>query len=111
MSRRLALGLAVVALVLSTTSLPAQSPDCPDWVARTVSVQGRVEGRRAGQPQWVPVKLEATHCPGDAVRLGPLSRAALVLRDGAVVRLDQNTTITFTPPVERAATWVEVPTG
>jgi tetratricopeptide (TPR) repeat protein len=45
------------------------------------------------------------------VRLGPLSRAALVLRDGAVVRLDQNTTITFTPPVERAATWIELLTG
>ena len=48
---------------------------------------------------------------GDAVRLGPLSRAALVLRDGALLRLDQNTTITFIPPVERPATWIEVLTG
>jgi tetratricopeptide (TPR) repeat protein len=108
--RRLAT-LGLTAAVLTATPLPAQTPDCPDWVAQTVSVQGRVETRRAGQVQWLPVKLEATHCPGDAVRLGPLSRAALVLRDGAVVRLDQNTTITFTPPVEGAATWIEILTG
>jgi tetratricopeptide (TPR) repeat protein len=57
------------------------------------------------------VKLETTHCPGDAVRLGPLSRAALTLRDGAILRLDQNTTITFTPAPERAATWIELLTG
>jgi tetratricopeptide (TPR) repeat protein len=61
--------------------------------------------------QWTPVKLETTHCPGDAVRLGPLSRAALALRDGAILRLDQNTTITFTPAAERAATWIELLTG
>jgi tetratricopeptide (TPR) repeat protein len=109
--RRLASGLGLVALVLAALPLRAQTPDCPDWVARTVSVQGRVETRRAGQPQWTPVTLEATHCPGDAVRLGPRSRAALVLRDGAVLRLDQNTTITFTPPAERAATWIELLAG
>ncbi|HSD29706.1 MAG TPA: FecR domain-containing protein, partial [Vicinamibacteria bacterium] len=113
--RRPASGLGLVVLiltvVLSAVSLPAQSPDCPDWIARTVSAQGRVEMRRAGQSQWLPVKLERAHCPGDAVRLGPLSRAAIVLRDGAVLRLDQNTTITFTPQAERAATWVELLTG
>ncbi len=57
------------------------------------------------------MKLETHHCPGDAVRLGPLSRAALVLRDGAVLRLDQNTTITFTPPPERTGTWLDLITG
>src|SRR5262249_50931555 len=106
-----ALGV-VSGLVLSAPSLRAQGPlQCSDWVARTVSLQGQVETRRVGQPQWLPVSLEAVHCPGDAVRLGARSRAALVLRDGAVVRLDQNTTITFTPPAELAATCIELLTG
>lgn len=70
-----------------------------------------MEARRTGEAQWLPVKLEARHCPGDAVRLGPLSRAALVLRDGAVLRLDQNTTITFTPPPEGAGTWIDLISG
>jgi tetratricopeptide (TPR) repeat protein len=108
---RLAPALAALTLVLAALPLPAQTSSCPDWVARTVSAQGRVETRRAGQAAWLPVMLEATHCPGDAVRLGPLSRAALALRDGAILRLDQNTTITFTPPAERAATWIELLTG
>ena len=53
----------------------------------------------------------AAYCLGDAVRLGVLSRAAIVLRDGGVMRLDQNTTITFTPPPERAGTWIDLVTG
>ena len=42
---------------------------------------------------------------------GVLSRAAIVLRDGGVLRLDQNTTITFTPPPERVGTWIDLLTG
>jgi tetratricopeptide (TPR) repeat protein len=107
---RLVAGLSLMAFLLA--SVPrAAAADCQDWVARTVSLQGRVEARRAGEPQWVPVQLGATHCPGDAVRLGRLSRAAIVLRDGAVLRLDQNTTITFTPPPARAGTWIDLLTG
>jgi tetratricopeptide (TPR) repeat protein len=82
--------------------------ECADWVARTVSIQGRVETRRAGEAQWLPVQIGDAHCLGDAVRLGALSRAAIALREGGVVRLDQNTTITFTPPPERAGTWLDV---
>ncbi|HWC01385.1 MAG TPA: tetratricopeptide repeat protein [Methylomirabilota bacterium] len=100
-----------VPCVLAVPAAPAAAAECQDWVARTVSTQGRVETRRAGEPQWLPVRLGTAHCLGDAVRLGPLSRAALVLREGGVLRLDQNTTITFTPPAERAGTWVDLLTG
>ena len=108
---RLLLGLCLILLVLAATPPPTAAADCQDWVARTVSVQGRVETRRAGESQWLPVQIGAAHCLGDAVRLGTLSRAAIVLREGGVVRLDQNTTITFTPPPERAGTWLDVLTG
>jgi tetratricopeptide (TPR) repeat protein len=108
---RLLFGLCLILLVLAATPPPTAAADCQDWVARTVSVQGRVETRRAGESQWFPVQIGAAHCLGDAVRLGTLSRAAIVLREGGVVRLDQNTTITFTPPPERAGTWLDVLTG
>jgi tetratricopeptide (TPR) repeat protein len=108
---RLLFGLCLILLVLAVTRPPTAAADCQDWVARTVSVQGRVETRRAGESQWLPVQIGAAHCLGDAVRLGTLSRAAIVLREGGVVRLDQNTTITFTPPPERAGTWLDVLTG
>jgi tetratricopeptide (TPR) repeat protein len=108
---RLLFGLCLILLVLAATPPPTAAADCQDWVARTVSVQGRVETRRAGESQWLPVQIGAAHCLGDAVRLGTLSRAAIVLREGGVVRLDQNTTITFTPPPGRAGTWLDVLTG
>ena len=111
MGRRLVAGLGLSALALGAVAPRAAAADCPDWVARTVSAQGRVEARRVGAAQWLPVKAETELCLGDAVRLGPLSRAALVLRDGAVVRLDQNTTITFTPPPAQAGTWIDLLTG
>jgi hypothetical protein len=90
--RRLATGLSVGAFLLVAPIWSASGADCENWVARTVSTQGRVETRVAGEAQWLPVRLGTTHCLGDAVRLGPLSRAAIVLRDGAVLRRDQNTT-------------------
>jgi tetratricopeptide (TPR) repeat protein len=109
--RRFAPALCFLALVPAIATSHAYAADCQDWVARTVSTQGRVEARRAGEPQWLPVRLGDIHCLGDAIRLGPLSRAAIVLRDGGVLRLDQNTTITFTPPAERVSTWIDLLTG
>ena len=109
--RRFAPALCLLALVPAIAASRAYAADCQDWVARTVSTQGRVEARRAGEPQWLPVRLGDTHCLGDAIRLGPLSRAAIALRDGGVLRLDQNTTITFTPPAERVSTWIDLLTG
>ena len=70
-----------------------------------------METRRAGEALWLPVRLGTTHCLGDAVRLGPLSRAAIVLREGGMLRLDQNTTITFTPPAQPVSTWIDLLTG
>jgi tetratricopeptide (TPR) repeat protein len=109
--RPFAPALSLLSFVLAIPASPADAADCQDWVARTVSTQGRVEARPAGESQWLPVRLGDTHCLGDAIRLGPLSRAAIVLRDGGVVRLDQNTTITFTPPAERVSTWIDLLTG
>ncbi len=72
--------------------------ECKEWLARVVSVQGLVEAKRAGQQAWIDLKLEETLCPGDMVRARQNSRAALVLNNEALVRLDQNTTIVFPGP-------------
>ena len=69
--------------------------DCEQWVAKVVSVQGSVQARRVGETQWVPVKLNDTYCPGDMIRVQERSRAAVVLANESILRLDQKTTITF----------------
>jgi len=65
------------------------------WVGKIVSVQGRVQVRRAGAAEWVSVRLNETYGFGDMIRVQEQSRAAVVLRSGAILRLDQKTTITF----------------
>jgi tetratricopeptide (TPR) repeat protein len=68
---------------------------CEQWVAKAASVEGNVEVQRAGETQWQTVKLDDTFCPGDTIRVDDKSRAALSLANQPLLRLDQNTTITF----------------
>ena len=72
------------------------SQSCAQWAAKIVSLQGAVQARKAGETQWAQVKLNDTYCPGDMIRVKENSRAALVLTNETLLRLDQNTTITIT---------------
>jgi tetratricopeptide (TPR) repeat protein len=53
----------------------------------------------------MPVGLNATYCPGDTIRVLKNSRAAIVLSNETLFRLDQNTTVTFTG-VEKEKTFL-----
>ena len=67
---------------------------CPTPVAQIVSAQGSVELRGATATLWNVSTLNTLLCPGDSIRVGQRSRAALLLLDtGAVVRIDQQTTL------------------
>ncbi len=63
-----------------------------------VSAQGGVQALRADEKQWLPVKLYDTYCPGDRIRVLTRSRADIVLFNETSLRLDQNTTVTFSTP-------------
>ena len=71
------------------------------WVGKIVSVQGSVQVQRAGAAEWIPVRLNDTYAFGDMIRVQEQSRAAVVLRSGAILRLDQKTTITFSASEEK----------
>lgn len=66
------------------------------WIAKVVSVQGIVQISREGKQDWEPVQLNDLFYPGDTIRVQKRSRAALILYNETVIRLDQMTTITFT---------------
>lgn len=90
----------LTALVVACLSAPAVGSErtCENWVARVVSVQGDVEIRRADAAVWSLARLEDYLCAGDIIRVMERSRAAIVLPNDAVVRLDQQTTVSLTPP-------------
>ena len=68
---------------------------CDPWIARIVSVQGRVEVYRAGQAQPQAVRLNDTYCPDDQISVGERSRADVALVNEPIIRMDQNTTLTL----------------
>ncbi|HEY9194469.1 MAG TPA: FecR domain-containing protein, partial [Methyloversatilis sp.] len=58
-----------------------------------MSIEGQVQVQGSDQSSWRPGKLEEQLCKGDSIRVGKLGRAAVVLANEGVMRLDQNTTI------------------
>ena len=90
--------LASFAIMLLSLGVapPARAQDtCSPAIARIVSVQGSVQVQRAGQPQWVPARLDTPLCAGDRVQTGVRSRAALVISPETLVRLDQNSALSI----------------
>jgi len=85
--------ISILATFLFTGVGVAQTVE--EWTARVVSVQGSVQVQRAGAAEWVPVRLNDTYGFGDMIRVREQSRAAVVLYSGAILRLDQKTTIIF----------------
>ncbi len=84
----------VLLMIFQSISSWAEEP-CENWMGKIVSVQGSVEARRVSETHWESVHLNDTYCIGDMIRVQKHSRAALVLSNGATLRLDQESTITF----------------
>ena len=89
-----------ILMCLIMAALLSPTPDCfadvcDQWVAQVVSVQGHVEARTKGETVWHSVKTQDVYCRGDMIRVMEESRAAVVLVNGVVLRLDQNSTLTF----------------
>ena len=92
------IALATVLLLGSLRALAA----CELPVGQIVSVQGQVEVRSADSDLWIPASATHRLCAGDRVLARALARAAIVLDDDVLVRLDQNSTLTIMPPAQRA---------
>jgi tetratricopeptide (TPR) repeat protein len=106
--------IAVIALMLVVAAWPsaASADRCGDrWVGKVVSAEGGVQARRAGEDLWRDVAPNELFCAGDIVRVQENSRAALVLSNDAVIRLDQNTTISFNTTEKESSALVELIEG
>ncbi len=82
-------------IIAGPSSLAAEEDGvCAPVLGRVVSLQGRVEARRAGSQSWVRVsRLDTAVCEGDRLRAGPASRAALFVQPENLIRIDQNSEI------------------
>lgn len=82
----------VVALAACLFAGPAAAT-CEQPAGHLVSAQAAVELRAAGESAWRPITPPHALCAGDLVTLRAPGRAAIVLDDGTLVRLDQHTTL------------------
>ncbi|HBP86307.1 MAG TPA: TonB-dependent receptor [Nitrospirales bacterium] len=83
---------------------------CEEWVAKLVSVEGMIETRSVGEASWEKSETGDTYCLGDTVRV-PQWRAALVLKNETVIRLDAGSELTFTEFKEEKPSWIELLKG
>jgi tetratricopeptide (TPR) repeat protein len=90
------LHLCTLFLLTIPSQLLAAEPPCDPALARAVSVQGTLEVKRARQKQWTAAGREEQFCPGDAVRTGGSSRAAILFYPETVIRLDQYSSLVIT---------------
>jgi tetratricopeptide (TPR) repeat protein len=87
--------LACTVFAIALTPGMSSAATCEKWAGKVVSLQGTVEAKIAGGGEWQLVKLNNTYCPGDTLRTGRRSRAEVALQNHPLLRLDENSAITF----------------
>lgn len=105
--RPLSLGLSLAFSALSALSLEALACEPPS--GHLAATEGRIEVRAAGSEQWHTATPRQALCPGDQVAVRGPGRAAVVLAQDVLVRLDQNTTLTL--PASPATGELKLPRG
>jgi ferric-dicitrate binding protein FerR (iron transport regulator) len=80
-------------LAIQAQAGTAIAQECP-IVGQLYSIDGQVEVQHQGA--WRPASLNQSLCAHDAVRTSSLSRAAVMLVNEAVLRIDQDTTVYLT---------------
>lgn len=84
-------------LTLALSGLSLDSLACAPQAGRLTAVEGRVEVRAASGGNWQAASARQILCPGDQIAVRGPGRAAVVLSQDVLVRLDQNTTLTLPP--------------
>ena len=83
------------AIVLGMVAAFGQETNTP---SRVIEAAGRVEFAASGSVNWRVAATGFALNPGDRLRTGERSRAAVQLSDRSVIRLDERTTLEILPP-------------
>jgi tetratricopeptide (TPR) repeat protein/opacity protein-like surface antigen len=106
-----AIFLACALLAIALGPSAASAATCEKWAGKVVSLQGTVDAKVAGGTQWQPAKLNDTYCPGDMLRTGRRSRAEVALQNHPLLRLDENSTITFAGMKDERTSLIDMLSG
>ncbi len=103
----------LICFLISGSTIPVslRAVQCDPWIAKLVSIEGRVDIRRHASPRWVVTTLGETYCRGDRIRVAANARASIELSNDTILRLDQRSTLVFPEPAPRAFSFVELLKG
>lgn len=87
--------------VLAFARFAQAQPPRQGRIGKISSIQGSVKAMSKSGTTWLPARIGDTFCIGDRISTGEHSRAAIVLNNETVLRIDQNTTIVFRGPEEK----------
>ena len=76
---------------------PERASAAPRAVATVIAVRGALRVQRGSAGPLLPLGLQATLYPGDSVRTGAGSEAALLFSDGSQVKLNADSSLRITP--------------
>ena len=110
-NRVLAGGTLTLLFVVYLGSPSFAQPRCEPWAAKALSVEGKVELLRAGETAWKTLARNEIFCAGDSAHVAKRSRAAVLLRNQTLLRLDEATTITFTKIEPNKPSWLNLLKG
>lgn len=86
-----------VCLAVALSGLSLDTLACDTEAGRLTAIEGRVEVRASTGGNWQAASARQILCPGDQIAVRGPGRAAVVLSQNVLVRLDQNTTLTLPP--------------
>ena len=97
-----AFSLSLLLLICGFTAVlhvdQASAAEANQIMGKVVSLQGTLEIRHGNQSPWQPAAMNTEVSAGDFLRTGPESRAAVLLRNEAVLRMNQKSTLFFPEP-------------
>ncbi|MFO1068753.1 MAG: FecR domain-containing protein [Geminicoccaceae bacterium] len=83
----------IVPVMLAAAATPALAAVCDDPVGTLESAEGDVQVQDSGDSDWRAIGPGEALCKAATIRTGSMSRAAVVLLNDEVLRLDQDTTL------------------
>lgn len=84
----------LLSILITSFSLPVSANvTCKEPAGRFASIEGSVQFLPNETDRWKTANNGKPLCNGDTIRVEELSRAAVILTNDAIMRLDQNTTM------------------
>ncbi len=88
-------GFVIFTCLQFSVSIGWADDNCTEGIGELVSIQGVAQVLRYGKATWNSAQMGEIFCPGDRLRVHENARAAVVLNNDTILRVNQKSTINF----------------